>query len=315
MGRNSFFVDDGWAVWVDGDDTSTVYIHDWLNPKGRNYIDIAVHTYGISSTKSLSIYIPFAVSREEIVDISLLLNDEKMLYALFDVACIIDYQKNACTSELAYHGKTVDLVHISKLDYTLEPLAEGTMFHLDFTELMQFLDNDEIYCIFRVPHKSIDRILMPKIDLHGGFRRLRERIMSPVIEEKFGYSIRINEARLLPMEINRVGAFHRQKLKRSVISMAVNEEYAVNDQGCYRIRRLEESLYHGYVPTEFSCENVINYQWEQTRKKNLLGHFNYYFSIERNSINHASMLIYLILIVFIGGMGSALWDLVKMLVR
>ena len=36
------FADDGWAIWVDGDDTSTVYINDWLNPKGKSYVDIAV---------------------------------------------------------------------------------------------------------------------------------------------------------------------------------------------------------------------------------------------------------------------------------
>ena len=31
------FADDGWAIWVDGEDTSTVYINDWLNPKGESY--------------------------------------------------------------------------------------------------------------------------------------------------------------------------------------------------------------------------------------------------------------------------------------
>ena len=31
--------DDGWAVWIDGDDTSTIYINDWINPKGNSYID------------------------------------------------------------------------------------------------------------------------------------------------------------------------------------------------------------------------------------------------------------------------------------
>ena len=30
------FTDDGWAVWVDGDDTSTDYINDWINPKGNS---------------------------------------------------------------------------------------------------------------------------------------------------------------------------------------------------------------------------------------------------------------------------------------
>ena len=45
------FADDGWAVWVDGDDTSTVYINDWLNPKGKNYIDLAIRIRGALSGK------------------------------------------------------------------------------------------------------------------------------------------------------------------------------------------------------------------------------------------------------------------------
>ena len=28
------FADDGWAIWIDGDDISNVYLNDWLNPKG-----------------------------------------------------------------------------------------------------------------------------------------------------------------------------------------------------------------------------------------------------------------------------------------
>lgn len=36
------FADDGWAVWIDGDDVSTIYINDWLNPKGKSYVDFAV---------------------------------------------------------------------------------------------------------------------------------------------------------------------------------------------------------------------------------------------------------------------------------
>ena len=34
------FADDGWAVWIDGEDTSTIHINDWLNPKGNSYVDI-----------------------------------------------------------------------------------------------------------------------------------------------------------------------------------------------------------------------------------------------------------------------------------
>jgi ribosomal protein L22 len=60
------FADDGWAVWIDGDDTSTVYINDWLNPKGKSYIDIAVRIRGVKVSKALHVYLPFTVSRDEI---------------------------------------------------------------------------------------------------------------------------------------------------------------------------------------------------------------------------------------------------------
>ncbi len=42
------FVDDGWAILVDGDDTSTVYINNWLNPKGKSYVDLAIRICAVS---------------------------------------------------------------------------------------------------------------------------------------------------------------------------------------------------------------------------------------------------------------------------
>ena len=40
------FTDDGWAIWIDGDDTSTIYFHDWMPPKGKSYIDVFVKIVG-----------------------------------------------------------------------------------------------------------------------------------------------------------------------------------------------------------------------------------------------------------------------------
>ena len=71
------FADDGWAVWVDGDDTSTVYINDWLNPKGKSYIDLAIRIRGIKSSNYLSVYVPFKVNADDIEDVSLLFEDKK----------------------------------------------------------------------------------------------------------------------------------------------------------------------------------------------------------------------------------------------
>ena len=305
------FADDGWAIWVDGDDTSTVYINDWLNPKGESYVDLALRVREVQASKALHVYIPFALSREEIVDVSLLFQDKRILQATFSAACIIEYKKNEHTSEIAYNGKTVDIVHISSLDYQISAMAEGTHICINLEKLNPFLDNDEAYFIWRMPHKSLDEIFKPRVDMKNAMSRLGDLITTPIVSEKYGYSIRINEARLLPDEITRIGAFHRQKLKKAVVTLSVDEAYELNDAGCYRIRRLEEKLYKDYLPKDYKAKDVITYQWHQTREYSLKGHFNFYFSIAKNSVSRGSMSIYLVLLTVVGVIGNLLASLIE----
>ena len=308
------FADDGWAVWIDGDDTSTVYINDWLNPKGKSYIDIAVRIRGVKVSKALHVYVPFTVSRDEIKDVSLLFNDTKILQATFSSACIVDYKKNEYTSEIAYNGKTVDIVHISTLEYQADRLADGTLISVDLGALQQFLDNDEAYFIWRMPHKSLDEIFKPRVNMGNALARLRDLITTPVVSEKYGYSIRVNESRLLPEEITRIGAFHRQKLKKAVITLSIDENYELNDSGCYRTHRLEENLYEDYLPKDYNREDVITYQWNQNREYNLQGQFNFYYTISKNSVSRGSMLLYIILLLTIGIFGDLLSGWVQLFI-
>lgn len=308
------FADDGWAVWIDGDDTSTVYINDWLNPKGKSYIDIAVRIRGVKVSKALHVYVPFTVSRDEIKDVSLHFNDTKILQATFSSTCIVDYKKNEYTSEIAYNGKTVDIVHISTLEYQADRLADGTLISVDLGALQQFLDNDEAYFIWRMPHKSLDEIFKPRVNMGNALARLRDLITTPVVSEKYGYSIRVNESRLLPEEITRIGAFHRQKLKKAVITLSIDENYELNDSGCYRIHRLEENLYEDYLPKEYNREDVITYQWNQSREDNLQGQFNFYYNITKDSISRGSMFLYLVLLMAISVIGDILAGYVMLLI-
>ena len=308
------FADDGWAVWIDGDDTSTVYINNWLNPKGKSYVDMAIRIRGIKETKSLNVYVPFVVSPDEIEDVSLLFHDTKILQATFSSACIVDYKKNEHTSEIAYNGKTVDIVHISTLDYQTKCLADGTLMNINFEQLQSFLDNDEAYFIWRMPHKSLDEIFKPRVSMENILGRLRDLLTTPVVSEKYGYSIRVNESRLLPEEITRIGAFHRQKLKKAVITLSIDENYELNDSGCYRTHRLEENLYEDYLPKDYDREDVITYQWHQNREHNLQGQFNFYYTIAKDSISRGSMTLYMLLLTIIGVLGnliaSYLWELI-----
>ena len=308
------FADDGWAIWVDGEDTSTVYINDWLNPKGKSYVDIAVRIRGIKSSKFLHVYVPFVVSRDEIEDVSLLFNDTKILRATFSAACIVDYKKNEHASEIAYNGKTVDIMHLSTLEYDISLLPDGTLINIDLEKLQPFLDNDEAYFIWRMPHKSLDAIFKPCVDVENAMERLRDLITTPVVSEKYGYSIRINESRLLPEEITRIGMFHRQKLSKAVITLSVDEKYELNDSNCYRIRRLEENLYRNYLPKDYQYDDVITYQWNQSRENNLQGQFNFYYSITKNSVSRGSMFLYLILLLAVGVIGDFISEAVQALI-
>ena len=272
------FVDDGWAVWIDGEDKTNVYMNDWINPKGTSFIDFAIKISGVKSTKSLNIYVPFSITSEEIEDISLMFEDKRILHAIFSVACIIDYKKNEHTSEIAYSGKLVDIVHISTLDYKISPLSAGTLIKVDLDQLQPFLDNDEAYFIWRMPHKSLNKIFKPGVNVGNILTRLRDLITTPVIAEKYCYSVRINESRLLPEEVTKIGSFHRQKLNKAVVTIAIDEEFELNDGGCYCIRRLEDNLYKDFLPKKIVSEGVITYQWNQSRENDNPGQFNFYFN-------------------------------------
>ena len=309
------FADDGWAVWIDGEDTSTIHINDWLNPKGKSYVDIAIHIRGIKSSKALNVYVPFPIMKEEIEDVSLSFGDTKILQAIFSAACIVDYKKNQHTSEIAYNGKTVDIVHISTTSFDVEAISNGTLIRVGLQELQPHLDNDEGYFIWRMPHKSLDEIFKTRVDVESAIERLRDLITTPVVSEKYGYTIRINESRLLPEEITRIGMFHRQKLNKTAITISVDENYELNDGGCYRIRRLEENLYRNYLPKDYRCDDVITYQWNQSREDNLQGQFNFYYSITKNSVSRGSMFLYMILLLAIGIFGDLLAEIIKALIR
>ena len=311
MAKRKCFSDDGWAIRVTGEDVSTFYLNEWVNPQGKSYVDVAIRIRGVKCTHDLNLYIPFQVEKTEIEDLSHHLKSENVFRAIFSSRCILDYMKNKYTSELAYHGKTVDLVHISCTEYTVKQLADGTLLTVSIDALMDFLDNDEAYFMFRLPHKNLDKIFKSQIDVQDAFTRLRDLLTSPVVSEKYACSVRINEARLLPEEINQIGSFHRQKLNKVVITLSLHEEYHVNDSNCYRIHRLENDLYDSYAPSDFPCDEAITYEWVESKERNLYGHFNFYFSIARDTISKSSMLLYMILLFMVSLMGNVFWELLS----
>lgn len=305
------FADDGWGIWIDGDDRSTVYLNEWINPKGKSYVDIGVRIYGAKAATDLNIYVPFKIKENEITDLSVELSDENILRGLFNTNGVVDAQKNEYTSELKYDGRAVSFINLKKEIVEVKPVAEGTLITAELQKIQEYITSDEAYIIFRIPHRTLDKIFALQMDVSSTIERLKELITSPTITKKYGYSIRINEARLLPKEINKIKVLHQQRIRKALVTISIDEEYELNDSNCYRIRRLEEDLYQNYVPSGYNCEGVITYQWVEERDKNMKAHYNFYFDIVHSKISQNSMFLYMLIIFLTAIIGSALYDLIK----
>ena len=185
---------------------------------------------------------------------------------------------------------------------------------MDFEFIKDFITSDEAYLIFRIPHKTLDKIFASQIDVGSMFDRINSLIQSPMISEKYGYSIRINEARLLPPEINEIKDLQEQRIRKALVTISLGDEYEMNDSTCYRIRRLEAELNRGYAPEGYDCSDAITYQWVEERDSNMKAHYNFYFTMEHNEISKMSMLVYLLTVLLTGALGGAIYDLFKLMI-
>ena len=89
---------------------------------------------------------------------------------------------------------------------------------------------------------------------------------------------------------------YRQDLHNNFLEANNNDEEFV--------KKLEENLYKKYLPADYPIEDIITYQWNQSREDNFKGHFNFYYCITRNSVSKGSMLLYMILLLSIGVVGD-----------
>ena len=74
---------------------------------------------------------------------------------------------------------------------------------------------------------------------------------------------------------------------------------------------MKKELYGEYAPTGFDCDDAITYEWNESREKNLYGHFNFYFSIARDTISKLSMLLYMVLVFTVSLLGNLFWALLS----
>ena len=83
----------------------------------------------------------------------------------------------------------------------------------------------------------------------------------------------------------------RVSIRRYAVQTNANEKNS-------KILILDEELYKDYVPKDFRCEDVITYQWKESRAdEKIRGKFSFYLNITRNSVSSTSMIVYFLLVL------------------
>ena len=303
------FADDGWAVWIDGDEKSTVYFNEWINPGGKNYVDVGIRIYGARNAREANIFIPFEITKEEIEDLSSMLTDAEILRGVFNNSCRVNENKDSNLLDIKYGKHELNVLKLSDRSASVQKLSTGALITIGIEKMRNLLTADELYLLFRIPHKTMDAVFEKKDDMTGFVRKLHESITSPVVTEKYGYAIRINEARLLPPEIGNIQALHRQNLRKALVSISISDDYELNDYSCYRIRRLEENLYRDYAPCGFDCSSAISYQWVEERDNDKKTHYNFYFDISCSAVSKKSLVLYFCIVLAVAAAGNTLYGL------
>ena len=303
------FADDGWAVWIDGDEKSTVYFNEWINPGGKNYVDVGIRIYGAGNAREANIFIPFEITKEEIEDLSSMLTDAEILRGVFNNSCRVNENKDSNLLDIKYGKHELNVLKLSDRSASVQKLSTGALITIGIEKMRNLLTADELYLLFRVPHKSMDAVFEKKDDMTGFVRKLHESITSPVVTEKYGYAIRINEARLLTPEISDIEALHQQNLRKALVSISISDDYELNDYSCYRIRRLEENIYRDYAPCGFDCSSAINYQWVEERDNDMKTHYNFYFDISCSTVSKKSLVLYFCIVLAVAAAGNTLYGL------
>ena len=154
---------------------------------GRSFVDISVRIYGAKSAKSVNLFVPFVIEENEITDLSYMLANESALRALFNTNGRVNSEKTKYTSELRYDNRTVSLINLTD-DFTqVKKVSYGTVIKINLEFIKECITSDQAYMIFRIPHKTLDKIFESTINVVGIFNKIKLLFEKSCFEYKWNY--------------------------------------------------------------------------------------------------------------------------------
>lgn len=295
------FSTDGFAIWTTGNQEEhklDIHISEWLNPPIHNYIDIGIRIYNSNNITDCFIFVPYSLNNNELIDLAPNLAEEKVARGIFNANCSIHSSSDSQIIKMVYKGRKENIIILSNIP-SVKQLGGGSLIHIPLNSIKPELIYNDSYIRFRIPHKTLNKLFIQK---NHDFKFQFE---SPILTDRYNYVIKVNEVRSLPFEVRNIFPKSGVQVLKIISIFYADEKYTIDDSLCYKIRNLEHDLFDSYMPNDFSCTNIIVYQWIIENKL----HYNFNIKIEHSRIIWISLLVYALLIIFFNFVSNILWEL------
>lgn len=293
-----------------------------------SYFDIGLKVKNISLAKSVCVYVPFKVEEKEISDLSDNFRNSVLTSAIFnenyttpnDTKNKIIPVTNEDTKQIDFYVYELKSENDDNSKFLkCENKLGGCIITIDNIKKMNFtteMNGKEIYFRFRIAKKTFPVLLNEHKSKFWAF----QSISSKIYDIDFRCMDKRSMNSDLLSEINN-GEGSKKIDITALHFLLITKTYVDVSQDAGKGRKLEEKIWNDYVMCPVSSakrptDDLIAYHYCQKaseEKKEKLDKIEKYFV--KYSVEKSLIWIYILVSVFIGAGGSALWSLILVLIK
>ena len=322
-------VDDAFAIWYEEQDKNfpssiDIHLNEWFVKNGRftkseqTYLDVGIRIYNAKNVNRLSMYFPFKLKKDEIIDLYEQVSNKIIADEIFNTICSVECSTISKFSTIRYNGRIENVINIDgiiSVETINENSLQGSVLCFDIKCIKEELTEPEVYLRFRIPHKSVNDLFKK---MKFNLKYAMSCLLTPESEFDYIYINRINDTRLSPVYIKRKINCNNHRINKIITSVSVPNDYSIDYSKCYKIRKLEKHLLDLYTPLSFNYDNVLSYQWlteknlnSKNTAKKISDHYYFFIKMSQKTYRLPRVIVYSFIVVIMSGIGSALWPLIS----
>lgn len=307
------------------------HINLW-NLKGNDkkimpFIDFGIGINQYKTVKKLDILFPFSFEEQELFDLYSCVKEPAIARLIFnETECEVSSHDKYMVIESCNFENPKLLINIKNKNEVTNDVDVNQIQTLGMTELCidlseikkdeKLVQYEDLYIRFRVKSQNIKKILFCPVLKKNWF------LESGFIENQI-VDIKINKERNLPHDICRQFRIAGYKFaefdKVHLLVMSdSSDDIGTFGNALYDCRKLEEYEWDTYLENKYDATNILAYHWKEKSnsvEKGKITEFSKLIRITSSTTNMRVILVYIVIVIILGALGSGMLEVVKMLIN